>query len=179
MKVGELYSVMCIIFATNFKGAISKENFEKLASKWIIINENPENKNGQELWAGVKNSDYEGICADFENLKEAFDMSYFKLISASEVSVFYERCRFKKPFADLPDTHAANMLGLLAMIFKQDTNEKSHNILGEYLTNFIMPSLRGLAGHLQINAKSDYYKAFGYFLADFCVVVKNSLGLKI
>ena len=179
MKVGELYSVMCIIFATNFKGVIAKEHFEKLANKWIVINENEENKKGQKLWESAKNSDYNEISADYERLKEAFDISYFKLLGTSDVTVFFEKCRYKKPFSDLPDAHAANMLGLLAAIFKQHSDEKSYNTLGLYLTKFIIPNFSALASHLQINAKSYYYKALGYFLADFCKVVTNSLGLKI
>ncbi len=179
MKLGELYSVICIIFATNFKGVIDEQKLRGLGKNWIIVNKNIENKNGHELWQKVQSEDYAALGRDFEALKGAFEMDFFKLISESEVELFYEKCRFKKPFAELKSAHAANMLALLAMIFKQNTDAKSHKILTLYLAQFIIPSFSALATHLQINAKSSYYKALGWFLADFCHVVKETLGLGI
>ena len=179
MKLGELYSVICIIFATNFKGVIDEQKLRSLGKNWIIVNKNIENKNGHELWQKVQGEDYAAIERDFEALKGAFEMDFFKLISESEVELFYEKCRFKKPFAELKNAHAANMLALLAMIFKQNTDAKSHKILTLYLVQFIIPSFSALATHLQINAESSYYKALGWFLADFCCVMKETLGLRI
>lgn len=71
------------------------------------------------------------------------------------------------------------MLAFLAAVLKHDNDEKTHNLLGLYLTKFYMPSFRALANTLQTEAKSDYYKAFGWFLADFNKMIKDSLGLKI
>ena len=179
MKLGELYSVMCIIFATNFKGTISEENLRKLGKNWIIVNKNEENVTGQKLWKNAINEDISVIQADFENLKQAFEIDFFKLVSDTDLKLFFEKIRYQKPFGDLKASHSANMLALLGAIFKQDTTEKSHIMLGLYLTDYFMPSFRALAAYLQQNAKSDYYKSMGYFLADFCRVVKESLGLKI
>ena len=179
MKLGELYSVICIIFATNFKGTIKEETLRKLGKNWIIVNQNEENVTGQKLWKNALNEDISAIQSDFENLKNAFEIDFFKLVSDTDLKLFFEKIRYQKPFGELKASHSANMLGCLSAIFKQDTNEQSHIMLGLYLTDYFMPSFRALAKYLQDNAKSDYYKSMGYFLADFCLVVKNSLGLKI
>lgn len=186
MKLKELYSVVCIIFASNFKGVIDKEHFDKLAKNWVVVNQNPQNKTGHEFWAKFlenrdKNSDetLKKIGADFELLKPSFDIDTFKLISETDITLFFEKFRYKRPFANLKACHAANMLAFLAAVLKHDNDEKTHNLLGLYLTKFYMPSFRALANTLQTEAKSDYYKAFGWFLSDFNKMIKDSLGLKI
>ena len=68
MKLGELYSVICIIFATNFKGTINEETLRKLGKNWIIVNQNEENVTGQKLWKNALNEDILVIQSDFENL---------------------------------------------------------------------------------------------------------------
>ena len=50
MKVRDLYAMICVIFATNFKGIISEDNFKKMAPKWILQNETTANKTAHEIW---------------------------------------------------------------------------------------------------------------------------------
>lgn len=186
MKVSEILGVICLIFASNFKGVIEKEALAKIAKKWILINQNSENKTAHEFWEkflAKKDENLEAvlaeISADFENLKPNFEISHFKLISETDMKLFFEKVRYEAPFKELSLSHASNMLAFLMAILKHDTDEKTHNLLGFYLTKFYMPSFRALASVLQINAKSDYYKALGWFLADFNKMIKDALGLKI
>lgn len=178
MKLKELYSVLCIVFASNFKRVISEDNLRKMQKNWIITNETDENKKGHDEWHLALTESISDIEADFKELSSSFDMAFFKLISETDVTLFYEKLRFQKPFNELPSSHSANMLGLLSAILKHDEDEKTHNLLGLYLTNYLIFSARALASHLQINAKSHYYKAMGYFLADFCNMIKITTGLK-
>lgn len=178
MKLKELYSVIAIIFATNFKGVISEENFKKISPNWVIKNETQNNQIGSELWQKALKSDYNELIEDYENLKSVLDMSYFKLVSQTDLTLLYEKTKYQKPF-ELSPSHSANMLAFLVATLKQDVDEKTHNMLGLYLSEYFVLSFRALASHLQIHAKSDYYKALGYFLADYLNMIKISLGLKI
>lgn len=179
MKVGELYSVMCLIFATNFKGVIDKNHFENMAKNWIVKNDNAENIKGHEYWEkSIKNENYENVVKDFESLKDSFDTVYFKLNDSAKVDDFFKNIKFKKPFEELNSSHISNILVLLSGILKQDKDEKSHMLLGYVLTQYYIHPARALASYLQENANSDYYKAIGYFLADFCNLLKTSLALK-
>lgn len=179
MKVKDVYAMIAIIFATNFKEALSQEKFEKIAPNWIIKNETEENAKAHEYWHRAIKGNQKDIERDFENLKEFFEMDKFKLISDSDVELFFNKQRYKIPFKNLKSSHSANMLAFLAAVFKQDSDEKTHQFLGFYLTKYFMESFRGLAEHLKVNAKSDYYKAFGWFLDDYLKMIKITLGLKI
>ncbi|CZE47814.1 hypothetical protein [Campylobacter geochelonis] len=179
MKVKDIYAMIAIIFATNFKGAIEEDKFKKLAPAWVLKNETDENKKAHEFWQKALKEDYSAVLKDFEELKKAFEMDFFKLISDMDVTLFFEKARYQKPFKELKASHSANMLAFLAAIFKSDTDEKTHNFLGLYLTNYFMESFRGLAAYLKANAKSDYYKALGWFLDDYLQMIKTTLGLKI
>jgi len=178
MKLGELYGVMAVIFATNFKGVIAEENLRKMSKNWIIKNETDNNRLGHEHWEKALGENIEAIKADFEALSPAFDFAFFKLVSETDATLFFERLRYKKPFSDLPAAHSANMLACLNAILKVDKDEKAHFVLGDFLTNYFIFSARALGEYLQINAKTDYYKAMGYFFSDFCNMIKISLGLK-
>ncbi|MSN97017.1 hypothetical protein F1B92_07570 [Campylobacter sp. FMV-PI01] len=179
MKVKDIYAMISIIFATNFKSIIERDKFDNIAPNWILKNESDENKKAHEFWHKAINSDYDEICKDFENLKDCFDISFFKLVNDTDLTLFYEKIRYKKPFLDLPSSHSANMLALLGAIFKSDDNDKTHNFLGLYLSNYFVLSFRALSEHLKIYAKSDYYKAMGWFLDDYLKMIKITLGLKI
>lgn len=179
MKVKDIYAMIAIIFATNFKGVIQKDKFGSIAPNWVIMNETQENKVAHEFWHKAIKSDYTEIEKDYENLKEFFEISYYKLVSDIDVKMFFDKIRYKRPFDDLNSSHSANMLALLAAIFKEHKDEKVHNFLGLYLTNYFMESFRALAEILKTNAKSDYYKALGWFLDDYLKMIKTTLGLKI
>ncbi|NLK66484.1 MAG: hypothetical protein GX282_03310 [Campylobacteraceae bacterium] len=179
MKVKDIYAMIAIIFATNFKGVIEKDKFDKIAPNWVLKNETEENKKAHELWHKAVKSEYSEIEKDYESLKHLFEMSYYKLINEVDVKLFFEKARYQKPFTELNASHSANMLALLAAIFKVHTDEKAHNFLGLYLTNYFMESFRALAESLKKDAKSDYYKALGWFLDDYLKMIKITLGLKI
>ncbi|MCR8685505.1 hypothetical protein [Campylobacter ureolyticus] len=179
MKVRDLYAMICVIFATNFKGVISEDNFKKMAPKWILQNETLSNKTAHEIWQKALKEDYSEICKDYENLKKFFKMDYYCLISKTDMSLFFEKLRYQKPFKELDESHAANMLAFLAVILKSDDGEKTHNFLGLYLTKYFMESFRALSEILKTKSKSDYYKALGWFLEDYLNMLKTTLGLKI
>ncbi|WP_033916401.1 hypothetical protein [Campylobacter sputorum] len=179
MKVAELYSVICVIFATNFRNVIDKEHFSKMSKNWIVKNDNVDNIKGHECWEkAVENESLEMIKKDFESLKDSFDTAYFKFNDEKKVNEFFGNIKFKKPFDELSSSHMSNILALLSAILKQDKDEKSHTLLGYYLSEYFIYPARELSLHLQKNANSNYYKAMGYFLADFCHLLKTSLGLK-
>lgn len=178
MKVKDIYATLAIIFATNFKGVIEKDKFEKIPPNWILTNETNENKKAHELWHKAIKSNYDEIVKDYENLKRYFEMSYYKLINDIEVQLFYDKSRYQKPFSTLNASHASNMLALLGAILKLH-DEKSHIFLGRYLSEYFMESFRGLAEILKTESKSDYYKALGWFLDDYLNMIKITLGLKI
>ena len=179
MKVKDIYAMMAIIFSTNFKGVIEESKFQSIAPNWILKNETQENKIAHEFWHKAIKGDYNDIEKDYESLKEFFEMSYYKLISEMDVKLFFDKIRYQKPFSDLNSSHASNMLALLAAIFKEHKDEKVHNFLGLYLTNYFMESFRALAEVLKTNSKSDYYKAMGWFLDDYLKMINVTLGLKI
>lgn len=180
MKVAELYSVMCVIFATNFRNIIDEKHFKNLSKNWIVKNDNENNIKGHKCWQkAIENENLDFIRKDFERLKDSFDTIYFKFNDEKKVDDFFNNIRFKKPFDELNSSHISNMFALLSAILKQDKDVKSHTVLGYYLTEYFIYSARALASHLQENANSNYYKAMGYFLDDFCHLLKLSLGLKV
>lgn len=178
MKLSELYSVMSLIFAANFNSAIDENKFEQIQENWLVKNETDENKKGHKYLAKAKQMPYKDLCMDFDLLKPKFELDYYKLISNIEIELFFEKARFVKPFSSLKSCHVSNMLSFLAAVFKQDKDEKTHILLGKYLTEYLISSLRALASDLQVSAKSDYYRAMGWFLQDYCNMVKISIGLK-
>lgn len=179
MTLGELYSVICLIFASNFKESIDEKNFVKLAKNWMIKNDNDENIAGQKCWENaLKNENVTLIKADFMALRACFDAKYFKIIDENKLGEFFKQIQFKLPFSGLEATHFTNLFFCLNLILKNDKDQKSHTILGYFLSEFFIISARKLAIYLQENAKTQYYKAFGYFLGDFCILIKESLGLK-
>ncbi|PSM51288.1 hypothetical protein CBLAS_1064 [Campylobacter blaseri] len=178
MKVKDLYAMIAIIFATNFKEAISEDKFSKLAPNWIVKNETKENEKGHEYWHKAIKGIQKDVEEDFKNLKEFFAMDSFKLVSEIDVKMLFEKQRYQAPFKEFKNSHSVNMLAFLAAIFKNDSDEKTHLFLGLYLTKYFMESFRGLAEHLKVNAKSDYYKALGWFLDDYLKMIKITLGLK-
>lgn len=178
MRIGDLYAVICIIFISNFKNVIEENQLRKLSKKWIIVNENPQNKKGHEFWENGLNDDYELIKQDFINLQNAFDISFFKLTCQTDLTLFYEKCRYEKPFKELSSTHSANMFAFLSAILKQDKDAKMHDLLIVYLAKYFMPSFNALSSYIISNSKSNYFKALGYFLDDFCFSLKEILRLK-
>lgn len=178
MKVRDIYSMIALILSANFKEVTPKENFQKLPPKWIIVNETDENKKAHEFWELAKNESCDDVKEDFENLKQYFEMSYYKLINEIDVQLFYDKSRYQKQFSTLNASHASNMLALLGAIFKVH-DEKNHMFLGRYLSEYFMESFRALAEILKSESKTNYYKSLGWFLDDYLKMIKVTLGLKI
>ena len=178
MKIGELYGVICIIFASNFRSTISETDLRKMSKNWILTNETIENKTAHEHWHNALKEDVADIKADFYALKGAFEFSYFKLVNETDFTLFFEKVRYEAPFKELNNSHDSNALAFLSSVLKHDNDEKTHAILGLYLTDYFILTARALAQHLQTHAKSEYYRAMGWFLGDFCNMIKLSLGLK-
>ncbi|TWO19590.1 hypothetical protein YZ82_05680 [Campylobacter hyointestinalis] len=180
MKVAQAYSIMALIFANNFRVAISDENLKKLNINWLIKTENEENKKGHTFLANaLQTCDSVSIANDLDGFKGACDLKFFKHINEEKIESFYRSINFNKPFEDLKASHISNMLALLCVIFKSDVNDKTHALLGLYLSEYLLPSLMLFGKFIRYNAKTDYYRALGEFLIDYCKIIKKSLGLKV
>lgn len=178
MKLGDLYAVMALIFSANFRVATTEENFKKINQNWLIKNETKENKKGHEMLAKAIKEDYEILQKDFENLKEFFEFEYYKLVSESDVENYFEKIKFVKSFKDLKSSHACNMLSFLAACFKINNNAKTHALLRNFAKDYLLQTLEALAINVQNNAKGSYYKALGYFLSDYCNMLRISLKIE-
>ncbi|MEE3745115.1 hypothetical protein [Campylobacter porcelli] len=180
MKVADAYSMICMIFATNFANAITDEALKKLKPNWVLKTQNPENAKGNELLAKtLSHCTVSEIVADLDSFKGACSLKFFKQISDEDINNFYKQINFNKPFSHLRDTHISNMFSLLGVIFKNDTNDKTHALLGLYLVDFFLPSLILFAKFLRYNAKTPYYQAMAELIIDFIKTIKVNLGLKI
>ncbi|MBP3675514.1 MAG: hypothetical protein J6I71_03495 [Campylobacter sp.] len=180
MKVADAYSMICMVFASNFANAITDEAIKKLQPTWMIKTQNLENEKGNALLArALMHCKAEEIAADLDNFKVACSLKFFRQVSDEEIEHLYKQLNFDKPFTNLRATHVSNMFALLGAIFKNNTNEKTHTILGMYLVDFFLPSLVLFAKFLRYNAKTPYYQAMGEFIMDFIKTLKANLGLKI
>lgn len=179
MTLRDLYSVICLIYASNLKESINQTNFAKLSKTWMIKNENEENIAGRKCWKNaLENENEQVIKDDFLHLQHCFDAKFFGLVDENKLSEFFLKIQFKAPFDGLKSTHFANLFVCLSLIIKNDKNINSHAVLGYFLSEFFIHFARKFAKYLQDNAKTQYYKALGYFLGDFCKLIKQSLSLK-
>lgn len=177
MTIGEIYSVLSLIFASNFKQSINKEDFSKLSPNWLLQNETLENKKGRELWQScIKNSDITKINRDFFELNKFFDLTYFMLLYRSDMDEFFLKHRYQTAFDELSSTHISNLLLFLSSAIKLDRDEKSHNLLINFTNDKLLPSAKALGFEIKTNAQSDYYKAIGWLFLDFCNMLEISLG---
>lgn len=179
MKVGEIYSVICIIFASNFKDCIDEETFKNLVPSWLIKTPNKQNELGLNEWKkSLKSENSKIIAVDFVAIKHGFELDYFEIIDEAKMVDWYKKTRFEIPFKNLKHCHISNLLAFLAAVLRNDKDEKTHLMLGKFLVEYFLPSAFELCKYLQKNAGSHYYGAFGYFLEDFCLNIKDTLGLK-
>lgn len=180
MKVSEAYSIIALVFSNNFRASLDQEKLSKLNANWLIKTENEENKKGSLLLEkALQDINAEALADDLNAFKGACDLKFFKKINEAKVEDFYKSINFKKPFGELKACHISNMLALLSVIFKNDTNDKSHALLGLYLSEYLIPSMVLFAKFIRYNAKTSYYKAMGEFMIDYAKVIKSSLGLRI
>lgn len=179
MKVRQAYSVICLIFATNFKNSITEENLKKLNEDWVIKTQNVENQKGLEHWKNAIHENVDDIAKDLNSFKVACDLKFFRKISEDDVIKFYNSINYTKVFGELKACHISNMLSLLAIILKEDDNENIHILLGLYLSNYLIPSVVLFAKFIKYNVKTEYYKALAEFLIDFCKTIKGATGLRI
>ena len=49
-------------------------------------------------------------------------------------------------------------------------------LLSAFGVSFFLPYAEQLAKELEQNANSNFYKSMGYFLEDFCLVLKTIIG---
>ena len=183
IKMSEALALGALVFAKNFSAPAGEKELENLAPNWFIKTENPENERGAALLktaaeAKDKAALAAAIKADFEAFAPKFELDSYGYIGEKKVEAFYEKIKFKKPFATLRASHASNMLALLAVIFRQDKDEATHNALGMWLADFVLPSAFLLARDLAKDAKSEYYMALGEFMADHFKHIKSALGLR-
>ncbi|EAK0834474.1 hypothetical protein [Campylobacter fetus] len=180
MKVSQAYSIIALIFANNFAKAMNEENLKKLTNSWVIKTENIENEKGLELWQkALQTDDTNSIESDLASFGGACVLKFFKQVSEEKVDEFYKSINFNKPFKELKSSHISNMLALLSAILKNDTNDKSHALLGLYLSEYLLPITVLFAKFIRYNAKTYYYKALGEFLIDYCKILKSTLGLRM
>ena len=101
MKVADAYSMICLVFASNFANAITDETIKKLQPTWMIKTQNPENEKGNALLArALAHCKAEEIAADLDNFKIACSLKFFRQVSDEEIEHFYKQLSFDKPFAN-------------------------------------------------------------------------------
>ena len=102
MKVAEAYSIICMIFASNFADAITDEALKKLKPNWLLKTQNPENTKGNELLIKALSScNSSDIATDLDSFKGACSLKFFKQISDEDIDNFYKQINFNKPFTTL------------------------------------------------------------------------------
>lgn len=178
IKLNDVLCIMGNFFIKEFTSPADVEELAKIPDEWIIKTKTLENEKGIEFLKKAKvMPNFEEIKQDFDNFEDKFNLDYFKVISEQDVDEFYKQINFKKPL-DLKSSHVANMLILLNILFKQDNNKNVHLILGQFLTNFCLPSIILLAKNMQKEAKSYFYKAVAELLIDYFKYIKEILGLR-
>lgn len=182
MRLGEFYSVVCRIFALDFSGAINDKFFEEIKKngEWFIQNESEANLKGRELYKeAIRSENIKDIRADFENLKRYFVATCFFQGDDERLKKLYEICGFEPNLKSLKIDSVSNQLSFLSAILKLKTDEKTEEILGVFLSSYLLPYAAKLAPALQKEAKSKFYRSLGYLFEDFANGLEKTLKIRV
>ena len=178
MRLGELYSVVAAALATNFNGILGVSSFMRIkkTNAWITQTKSDANIKGNELYTKfIKDESSAALCDDFVILKAKFEASYYYFSSAKDdLSQFYKAIKFEPKMGEVDSI--SNQLILIANILKKEATKESMQLLAAFSLSFFLPYAEQLAKELEQNASSNFYKSMGYFLEDFCLVLKTIIG---
>ena len=181
MKIFEIYSMVCKIFALNFALAPNQILLNELRKnpKWILQNQSEANLKGNELYLNaLNNENFSIISADFDNLKKYFNVIFFFENEGEILTKFYAKCGFEPNLSTSTIASATNEFSFLAAFFALEPSKENNKIIFLFLGVHLLPLAQKLAKILQNEAKSDYYRAFGYFLSDFSEILQKSLKIE-
>ncbi len=114
------------------------------------------------------------MCDDFVILKAKFEASYYLSSAKDDLSQFYKAINFEPKMGEVDSI--SNQLILIANILKKEATKESMQLLAAFSLSFFLPYAEQLAKELEQNASSNFYKSMGYFLEDFCLVLKTIIG---
>ena len=170
MRLGELYSVVAAALATNFNGILGVSSFMRIkkTNAWITQTKSDANIKGNELYAKfIKDESSAALCDDFVILKAKFE-------AKDDLAQFYKAINFEPKMGEVDSI--SNQLILIANILKKEATKESMQLLAAFSLSFFLPYAEQLAKELEQNASSNFYKSMGYFLEDFCLVLKTIIG---
>ncbi|CAD7287666.1 hypothetical protein LMG7974_00546 [Campylobacter majalis] len=179
MKVGQMYSVISMIFASNFNEPLTAQNYEKIktSSDWIIQNECENNKKGRKLYADfLQNESLAEIRTDFRSIKYLFNASYYFASAKDDLAKFYAQINFSPKLGE--SDSISNQLLLIASILKNELDESHAKLLKSFLISFFLPYAATLAIELSTSAKSSFYRSLGYFLSEYCDNLQEIFAIK-
>lgn len=177
MRLGELYGVVAAALATNFNGILGVSSFMRIkkTNAWITQTKSDVNVKGNELYAKfIKDESSAALCDDFVILKAKFEASYFFSSAKDDLAQFYKAINFEPKMGEVDSI--SNQLILIANILKKEATKESIQLLAAFSLSFFLPYAEQLAKELEQNASSNFYKSMGYFLEDFCLVLKTIIG---
>lgn len=179
MTLGEIYSIVALIFASNFKSGLTRDKFERINDDWILKNETLENLNGRKFWYKSLNTEnYIDINKDFKQLNKFFDLVYFMQISRQTMDSYFLKLRFEPIFDELSTTHISNFMAFISSCLKHNFDDRSFLLLRDFINDYFLPNSIPLSHEIRYNCSTNYYKALSYFLEDFCNMLSISFNLK-
>ena len=122
----------------------------------------------------IKDESSAALCDDFVILKAKFEASYYFSSAKDDLSQFYKAINFEPKMGEVDSI--SNQLILIANILKKEATKESMQLLAAFSLSFFLPYAEQLAKELEQNASSNFYKSMGYFLEDFCLVLKTIIG---
>lgn len=182
MKLGEFYSVVCRVFAVGFSNSLNDKIFEQIKKngEWFLQNDSQVNNKGRSLYKeAIKSEDIKDIEADFENLQKYFVATYFFKGDDERLAKLYQICGFEPNLKSLKIDSISNQLSFLSAILKLEANEKTEEILGVFLSSYLLPYAAKLAPTLQKEAKSKFYRGLGYLFEDFASGLEKTLKIRV
>ncbi|MGP1359279.1 hypothetical protein [Campylobacter sp.] len=177
MKFGELYSVVAAALAANFNSILDVSSFMRIkkTNAWITQTNSEANKKGNELYAKfIKDESSAALCDDFVILKSKFEASYYFSSAKDDLAQFYKAINFQPKMGEVDSI--SNQLILIANILKNEATIESMKLLAAFSVSFFLPFAEQLSKDIEQNAASNFYKSMGYFLEDFCLVLKTIIG---
>lgn len=182
MRLGEFYSVVCRIFAVGFSSALNDKIFEEVKKngEWFIKNSSEANEKGRAFYKeAIESENIKDIEADFANLQGYFLATHFFEGDDERLAKLYQICGFEPNLKSLKIDSVSNQLSFLSAILKLETNEKTEEILGVFLSSYLLPYAAKLAPVLQKKAKSKFYRGLGYLFEDFANGLEKTLKIKV
>ncbi|QCD45376.1 hypothetical protein [Campylobacter mucosalis] len=179
MKLGEIYSVISLIFAKNFNEVPDINDVLRIrkSSKWPIVTDSDAYKLGSDEYAKfLENESIALIGDDFINLKKFFNADYYIEGASADIEKFYKMCGFAPKFG--VTSSVSNQFLLIASILKNELNNNTATLLTKFITAYFLPYVTLLQKDIVANASSHYYLAMGYFLKDYCDELMKIFSIK-